>query len=678
MSARDGAVSLAARERDRIEAETEQARGELRAAERAVEASRREAARTGAELASVNQFLRAQARLPGDSPALSDQLDVEPGYELAVTAALDGRLRATLVADREAAMRLLDGAGADGGRVLVPIDKAAPPPSTVAGDRLSDHVRGDGQAAMLARALLRDTWVFDSLEGLGDEFQGVAVTRSGRVWAPRAYELRQAPAVGEDRVLAERNRREELMRSSAAAVKQELAAAAALERAEALVSERDAEREQILAAYRTAIRDRDEAVEEDRRLALQLERRRSAPDDGPAAARRNQLGAELAAERRMLEQAERDRAERERRIDSLEKGLSRDEEAIPDIKRLIESLSGLGAAIGEQRARFDQALAADREAGQRLALELRSCAQREAAVQAQLHRENESLTAAEVQAQRARDQAAESEEELRALASRLALEDGPASESLDDERRQWLLQRIERLGRRREQLGPVNPLAQQEYRDAVAHVEELERQREDLETALRELEQLIRDTDRQIREAFEQTFEATARNFEELVPKLFPGGRGRLRLVREREAAPRTLGGQDDVPVELDDQAQDEAEDEILGVEIEITPAGKDMKRLSLLSGGEKSMTAMAFLFAVFLARPCPFYILDEVEAALDDLNIDRFLDLLRAYSRRAQFIVVTHQKRTMEAADSLYGVSMGADGISKVISRRLPAQTAA
>ena len=97
------------------------------------------------------------------------------------------------------------------------------------------------------------------------------------------------------------------------------------------------------------------------------------------------------------------------------------------------------------------------------------------------------------------------------------------------------------------------------------------------------------------------------------------------------------------------------------------------MKRLTLLSGGEKSMTAIAFLFAVFLARPCPFYILDEVEAALDDFNIGRFLDLLRAHADRAQFIVVTHQKRTMEAADTLYGVSMGDDGVSKVVSRRLP-----
>jgi chromosome segregation protein len=99
------------------------------------------------------------------------------------------------------------------------------------------------------------------------------------------------------------------------------------------------------------------------------------------------------------------------------------------------------------------------------------------------------------------------------------------------------------------------------------------------------------------------------------------------------------------------------------------------MKRLTLLSGGEKSMTAIAFLFSVFLAKPCPFYILDEVEAALDDLNIGRFLELLRLYRDRAQFIVVTHQQRTMEAADSLYGVSMGGDGVSKVISRKLPAE---
>jgi chromosome segregation protein len=103
-----------------------------------------------------------------------------------------------------------------------------------------------------------------------------------------------------------------------------------------------------------------------------------------------------------------------------------------------------------------------------------------------------------------------------------------------------------------------------------------------------------------------------------------------------------------------------------------VSAPGLSTRRLSLLSGGEKSLVALAFMFAVFLARPCPFYILDEVEAALDDINIDRFLDLVKRYSDRAQFIVVTHQKRTMDAADTLYGVSMGGDGVSRVLSRRL------
>jgi chromosome segregation protein len=173
---------------------------------------------------------------------------------------------------------------------------------------------------------------------------------------------------------------------------------------------------------------------------------------------------------------------------------------------------------------------------------------------------------------------------------------------------------------------------------------------------------LIRDIDAEIERAFEETFDATARNFEEMVEHLFPGGRGRLRRVSLR-------------PVDPDGDSEDDEEPrEELGVEIEVTPAGKSTRRLSLLSGGEKSLVALAFVFAVFLARPCPFYILDEVEAALDDANIDRFLQLIRRFSDRAQFVVVTHQKRTMDAADILYGVSMGDDGVTRVVSRRMPA----
>jgi chromosome segregation protein len=361
------------------------------------------------------------------------------------------------------------------------------------------------------------------------------------------------------------------------------------------------------------------------------------------------------------------------------------------VAALVAALSTAGEAVGEARARFEAELAADREAGEHVAARLRACAQQEAELQARLSRANDALTGSEVTAQRARDQAHDAREELDGLAARLELTAEPAPEPLGEEERVALRSRLERLLRRREQLGPVNPLAAEEYAEALEHVEELERQRGDLEAALRELQGLIADTDKQIRETFEATFAAAAENFERLAEQLFPGGRGRLRLVAEREPA-RVLGGQavpedgEDAGREVaDGEAPDAAgedpatpEEDLMGVEIEITPAGKAMKRLTLLSGGEKSMTALAFLFSVFLAKPCPFYILDEVEAALDDLNIDRFLDLLAEYSARAQFIVVTHQKRTMEAADSLYGVSMGGDGISKVISRRLPKATPA
>ena len=398
--------------------------------------------------------------------------------------------------------------------------------------------------------------------------------------------------------------------------------------------------------------------------------------------RRAQISGELAAERRVAERAARERAERAARIERLAAALVRDRALLPVAHRLVAALTGALEAVGVRVEALDAELLADREAGEGVAAALRACATEEAEIQNRLRERGDAVTAAEVRAQQVRDAEHEAAAELGALAARLGLEAQPAAEPLDAQTAEGLRARIERLQRRREQLGPVNPLAKAEYDEALAHVEELERQREDLETALRELKGLIRDTDRQIRETFEATFAAAAQNFEELAGQLFPGGRGRLRLVRE-DSGPRPVlggadvGGADDGEAPGTEDAEPEERgldpDDDIGVEIEITPAGKAMKRLTLLSGGEKSMTAIAFLFAVFLARPCPFYILDEVEAALDDFNIGRFLNLLRAHADRAQFIVVTHQKRTMEAADTLYGVSMGDDGVSKVVSRRLP-----
>jgi chromosome segregation protein len=221
--------------------------------------------------------------------------------------------------------------------------------------------------------------------------------------------------------------------------------------------------------------------------------------------------------------------------------------------------------------------------------------------------------------------------------------------------REELAERLERLERRREQLGGVNPFAKEEYAQEKERLSELREQREDLERSLEELRGLRDELTETVERRFAETFDAVERNFAEVASTLFPGGHGRLRLTEP--------------------DGEDDGEP---GVEVELSPAGKRVTRLSLLSGGEKALGAIAFLFSLFLARPCPFYLLDEVEAALDDTNIGRFCALLRQFADRAQFIVVTHQKRTMEAADVLYGVTMGADGVSQVVSRRLPREDAA
>ncbi|HEX4365051.1 MAG TPA: AAA family ATPase [Solirubrobacteraceae bacterium] len=693
-AARDGrgAVDAARALLASATAATETARAARRDSDRGLEAARRESVRIGAELAACNQFLRtrsaaAKRGAAASVPSLADALDVAPGYERAVAAALGGQLGAALVERVREGRELLDAASADGGRVLI-VDSLAPGPARAENPpapgarHLSEFVRGDDRVLAVAQRLLWNTWVVEEIEHLPPGFNGVAVNRSGRVWHGHHREMRQAPEGGEERVLAERNRRDELIAASETVVQAEQAARAACEPAEAQVAASDAAREQADRALRDASRALAVAEEEARRAAWLIETRRAAPQEGASAMRRAQIEGELAAERRVAERAARERGERAQRIARLRAQIDADLALVPRAARVAAALDQVAGAIAARVATLEAEFTAGRAVGEELATELRACAAEEATVQALLHERGESVTGAAVSAQQARDQSAEADQELALLANRLGLPAEPAEQPLDSADAQALRDRIERLTRRREQLGPVNPLAKDEYDEALAHVTELEGQRGDLETALRELRTLIRDTDRQIHETFEQTFEAAARNFEELAAHLFPGGRGRLRLVKDEQGITGVAGQSADVddggtdPDAVAEPADEESrhpeEEDLLGVEIEITPAGKSMKRLTLLSGGEKSMTAIGFLFAVFLAKPCPFYILDEVEAALDDPNITRFLELLRRYADRAQFIVVTHQKRTMEVADTLYGVSMGGDGVSKVVSRRL------
>jgi len=207
--------------------------------------------------------------------------------------------------------------------------------------------------------------------------------------------------------------------------------------------------------------------------------------------------------------------------------------------------------------------------------------------------------------------------------------------------------RVRELERELRLMGPINPLALEEFDALQERHGFLEAQLEDVKSSRRELGKIIRAVDSEIIAVFAAAFADVSENFERLFSTLFLGGGGRLRLTDP---------------------------DDLLntGIEVEARPSGKNVRKLSLLSGGERSLTALAFLFAVFRSRPSPFYVLDEVEAALDDVNLHRFLDLLHEFREEAQLIIVSHQKRTMEAADCLYGVTMQSGGSSRVLSERV------
>ncbi|AKZ58377.1 Chromosome partition protein Smc [Streptomyces ambofaciens ATCC 23877] len=207
--------------------------------------------------------------------------------------------------------------------------------------------------------------------------------------------------------------------------------------------------------------------------------------------------------------------------------------------------------------------------------------------------------------------------------------------------------RLKAAERAYQQLGKVNPLALEEFAALEERHQFLSEQLEDLKKTRADLLQVVKEVDERVEQVFTEAFRDTAREFEGVFSRLFPGGEGRL-LLTDPDNMLTT------------------------GVDVEARPPGKKVKRLSLLSGGERSLTAVAMLVSIFKARPSPFYVMDEVEAALDDTNLQRLIRIMQELQEASQLIVITHQKRTMEVADALYGVSMQGDGVSKVISQRL------
>ena len=213
--------------------------------------------------------------------------------------------------------------------------------------------------------------------------------------------------------------------------------------------------------------------------------------------------------------------------------------------------------------------------------------------------------------------------------------------------REEQLKRLRSAERALAMLGRVNPLALEEFSALEERHRFLGEQLEDLRRTRRDLLDIVREVDERVEQVFTEAWHDVAAAFEGVFERLFPGGEGRLVLTDPTSML-------------------------TTGIDVEARPPGKKVKRLSLLSGGERSLVAVAFLVALFKARPSPFYILDEVEAALDDTNLGRLLEIYEELREASQLLVITHQKRTMEVGDALYGVSMRGDGVSTVISQRL------
>jgi chromosome segregation protein len=210
--------------------------------------------------------------------------------------------------------------------------------------------------------------------------------------------------------------------------------------------------------------------------------------------------------------------------------------------------------------------------------------------------------------------------------------------------------RLGELDARIEQIGPVNLVADDEYRELDERLGFLRTQHDDLTASIKDLEKALRGMTRSAQERFAQAFEEINRHFGQIFERLFEGGRAELRLVEPEEG---------DDPLET-------------GVELMAQPRGKRLQAVTLLSGGERALTGLALLFAIFYFRPSPFCVLDEVDAPLDDANIHRFLRVLRELTEQTQFLVITHNRKTMEAADVLYGVTMEEPGLSKLVSVNL------
>jgi chromosome segregation protein len=642
-----------------------------------------------------------------------DLVDVDPGWEAAFEAAMGEALTAVVVDDVAAGRRALEalhGEALSGAVIALGAgmtSRAAPP----VGEPLRRHVRAlrlDVDRlldALVGAAVVVDGGWQEAVDIALAHPDAIAVTADGDRFAVTGWRVGVAGAGATGAALTEARERAE------GAVNAAAAADTALVEARAVLTEARAAEREVGARLDendnrlSAAADRLQRVETERRdasteaealqghlaelaervdregariaeLEVQLPTLEAADDELAASARRmaeararlEEQAAEAGALRSDLEVRSasvterrqfltRRQAEVESRLTGAAAERAAAEERRLELDRTQTALDRLAAVVTEAAGRIDTELADLRErrrrqseAARQVSARLDEQRRRRAAEERALGEQRELLQRAELEkaetelrietAVEALRRDLDCEPDVAIATERPPLADGTTPNA-----------RIRELERELRLMGPINPLALEEFEALQERHEFLQQQLDDVKESRRELAKIIRAIDAEIVSVFASAFADVAANFEALFATLFPGGEGRLKLTDPENLL-------------------------TTGIEVEAKPSGKNVRKLSLLSGGERSLTALAYLFAVFRSRPSPFYVMDEVEAALDDVNLTRFLGLVAEFRNDAQLVIVSHQKRTMEAADCLYGVSMQPGGSSRVVSEKVSSAT--
>jgi len=633
------------------------------------------AAGSGAERRRREFAALAAAVQPSASPppnALGAGLEVVAGTERAFGAALGILADAPVVARLSQADDMLD-AGATA--VLVPTSATVSAGPAPAGRPLVDLVvTCDPAMRPHLERVLAGTWLVDDLGEVPDDARGLFVTPRGDAWRPsQGIRLRTASewAVhAEHRVAVARLAEADAALVAAQKARREAADDASRIRGRRRAAERAAARAETAVgvarahASRTSVERADAtaalggAVDELRDVDSVCERLREAADAaeravatgvaadaavaGVRARHRDQLSAaeqEGARCRAEFAAAVLAVAEADEQLRLIEGRVAAPELVIDltGAERAVHALDRVADALAKRAATLADAMAEGRQGTDEAAQVVDAArARHEAAMSAQtqtvdaLHRTELALAAARARAH-----------EL--VGAHEVTDAAPQDPDLDPDAQ---ARGIEDMERRRRLIGAVNELANTEFEETAERTAEIDEQVADLEAAAADLAAHMQGLDVAVTDGFQQVFDVVQQRFHDAVSVLFPGGQGRLESV--------------------------ETEDDELGIEIQVVPAGKRARPLAMMSGGERSLIALAFCMAIAMTRPAPFYLLDEVEAALDDTNLRRFLALVRRLSEETQFVLITHQQPTVEIADTLFGVTMGTDGVSQIVSRRL------